>query len=286
MIKTLAIAGVGLIGGSIGLAARANGLADRIIGVGRSEERLQKAVDVGAINSYSLDLNEAASISDVLYLATPVATIISQLHSLSSLHNDLIVTDGGSSKTEIVSAAAHLPPSVRFVGGHPMAGSEEGGVEAASDNLYKDASYVITPTDTTDAEALNIVKDFAESLGSKVIVLSPERHDALVAASSHLPHIAAGAFLRVASRAGDDLAKVTAGSFRDLTRIADSSPVLWRDVCLTNRQPILDKIDDYTVALQEFRKLLETSDSDGLEAWFAGSRAIRSEIQEKKGKLK
>ncbi len=280
MIETLGIAGVGLIGGSIGLAAKSRGLALHVIGIGRNPERLQHAVELGAIDTFTTDFLDGAHRSDLLYLAAPVKTIIQHINLLKSMDDqDLIVTDGGSSKGAIMAASTNLPGRIRFVGGHPMAGSEEGGVGAASADLFDNATYVLTPVERTNAEALERVRSFAVELGANVLLTDPKSHDQAAATTSHLPHIIAGAFMRAASLAGPDVPSFAAGSFRDLTRVADSSPILWRDICATNRTAILKTLEDFKDALKMIESLISQENQEAeLESWFEENRRIRSAL--------
>lgn len=286
VFKTIAISGVGLIGGSIGLAARHFGLAERIIGIGRSPQKLERAVQLGAIDEFSLDFAEAACRCDLLYLATPVGHIVRELELAGglALRDGCIVTDGGSAKAEIVAASAGLGAGAHFVGGHPMAGMEQSGVEYASKDLFQGAAYILTPTDATNPEALLKMRSFALGMGSRVIELAPELHDRLTATSSHLPHVAAGAFLRVAQMAGlDDIRQIAAGSFRDLTRVADSSPGMWKDICLANQKELIKTLDEFSQALDEIRSILQSEDEVALAEWFEAGQMLRQEILRKEG---
>ncbi|MCC6485762.1 MAG: prephenate dehydrogenase/arogenate dehydrogenase family protein [Armatimonadetes bacterium] len=274
-IRTLGIAGVGLIGGSIGLAAKARGLAQRVIGVGRSSDRLKAAREAGAIDEASLNLVDAARRCDVLYLATPVQTIIQQIRELSNVTDcNLTLTDGGSAKAAIVEAAESLPANIHFVGGHPMAGSEQRGVEAASADLYDGATYVLTPTQSTNAAALTTVRNLAQGLGAEVLEMSAEAHDETVATTSHMPHVLAAALLRVAGEGGESARALTAGSFRDLTRVADSPPELWSDICAVNRQALLASLSHFQKELDRVSGMLQDGNENTLEEWFQEARDI------------
>lgn len=286
IFDTIAISGVGLIGGSVGLAARQYGLARHVIGIGRNPEKLERAIQLEAIDEYSLVFAEAACRCDLLYLATPVRHIIHELDILSDLElrEGCVVTDGGSSKVEIVLAASRLKQASHFVGGHPMAGLEQSGVEYASSSLYQGAAYVLTPTEVTSLDALKKMRAFVIGLGSRLVELAPAIHDRLTSASSHLPHVAAGAFLRVAEQAGiADISKIAAGSFRDLTRVADSSPEMWKDICLSNRYELIHAIDLFSRSLDEVKSILESADEEALARWFGKGQEIRSEIFRKEG---
>lgn len=282
-VKRLGIAGVGLIGGSLGLAARQSGLADHVLGIGRSESRLATAAELGAVDSWTTDFASGARECDVLYLSAPVSVIIEQLRQLSSFaKTDLIVTDAGSTKAAILAAAAGLPPGIRFVGGHPMAGSEESGVEAASAGLFGGATYVLTPDAGTDPDALAAVTSLVKALAARPVVMGAGEHDAAVAVISHLPHFLAGALVRMADLAGEGVGRLAAGSFRDMTRVASSPPVLWRDIALTNRKSILSALRGFRKALAEAERVLDAGDEAAVEAWFQESCARRKRLPVRK----
>lgn len=283
LFDTLGIAGVGLIGGSAGLAAKARGIARRVIGIGRSSGRLAAAVQRGSVDEFTTDMEAAARECDFLYLATPVDVIRQQILTLSSLKGlHLIVSDAGSAKREIVQAAAALPDGIRFVGGHPMTGSEQAGVEAAREDLFEGATYALTPVQGTDPRALDTLRAFAEALGSRVYVTSPEAHDHAVAATSHLPHLIAGAFLRAADGSGDAAHMLAGGSFRDLTRITDSSAVLWRDICHHNRDAILQAMEQFLAQMSAVKDMLSSDDQNRLEEWFRDGKSIHAQFGTRK----
>jgi len=280
IFNKIAIVGVGLIGGSLGMAAKRRGIAKHVIGIGRSEQKLMRAKILGAIDDYSLDLTNGASEADFLIISTPVCLIVPTLERMAdSLKEGVIITDAGSTKSEIVEQASDVLPDGRyFVGGHPMAGSEQTGVDAAYPDLFLGATYVLTPTLGTDLTALGKMTSFAEAIGARVEVMSPEEHDEAVAVISHLPHAISSALMQLAElsqrRTGQTF-RLTAGSFRDLTRISDSSPELWRDICLTNAESLASAISDLTDLLLGFSAALEKRDSDAIERYFEQARQIR-----------
>lgn len=240
---------------------------------------MRTALDAGAIDSYTTDFAEGARQCELLYLATPAGVIIEQIRRLSSMTDaEIVVTDAGSTKAEIVRAAAALPPNIHFVGGHPMAGSEESGVEAASAGLFNGAVYALTPDSCTNPAALEIVRALAEAAGARVLLLAADEHDRAVAITSHLPHIVAGIFVRLAARAGEQTAKLTAGSFRDLTRVAGSLSTVWGDISITNAGAILDAAREFRDALHEIEGLIRSGDAEGAMEWFAESSAIRNSL--------
>ena len=238
-INTIAIIGVGLIGGAFGMALRKQKIASKIIGIGRNEERLKKAVKLGAITEYSLDywiLGEA----DLVFLATPVVHIKDMLTKIGPyLKAGAIVTDGGSTKEEIVEAANKwLPLYTYFVGSYPIAGSEKSGVEFASKDLFKGSVCAVTPDKLTNKIALNKVAKLWKMLGAKVITLPPAEHDKILAATSHLPHFAAAAMSVSVINKNKNLLALIGKGFKDTTRIAASSPEVWAEIALANKKNV------------------------------------------------
>lgn len=233
LFGTLVVAGVGLIGGSIALGARQRFLADRVIGLDPDAEALEVARFHGVIDEARLEPGPWLADADLLILATPSRALVPLAQELAPyLAADTVVTDVGSVKAEIVSAMEPL----RFVGGHPMAGSDRSGVRNADAALLENAVWVLTPTDATDPTALQRVRTFVEHLGARPIEIPPDQHDRLVARVSHLPYLAALALTNAASDHGErDLAMLlAAGGFRDLTRVASGSPVMSRDMVAGN----------------------------------------------------
>ncbi|MHB0913101.1 MAG: prephenate dehydrogenase [Armatimonadota bacterium] len=279
-MQTVAIIGVGLIGGSFGMAVKSRGIAQRVIGIGRNPERLQRAVELGAIDAWTTDLVEGVSEADLVYIATPVGTILDFVRDIAPhIPSGCIVTDAGSTKAEICKGADELVP--RFVGGHPMAGSEEAGVEAAHPDLFVGPAYVLTPTEKTDPAARATVHRIAEAVGSRVIVMDPTAHDACTAVISHLPHVIAAALVNLAesrSHENPEVLELVAGSFRDATRVAGSSPVLWRDICSTNSESIRQSASDFCAQLEEGLHAILSGDADAIEEWFAAAKTRREQI--------
>ncbi len=291
VFDTIAIVGVGLIGGSLGMAAREFSAARQVIGIGRTEQKLMKAKLLGAIDSYSLDIAAGVRGADFVVIATPVRTIIPTLEiAASALKPGTVVTDVGSTKKEIVEQATKLmPEGCSFVGGHPMAGSEESGVESALPSMFVGATYVLTPTAETSLDALQKMSRFVEAIGAKVEVMSPEQHDAAVALISHLPHAVSAALLHtvVKSHRGSALnrlaenldgvqaLRLAAGSFRDLTRISNSPPEIWRDICLTNASEISKAIDRLKSILGELQAAIAAGNEEELFKFFEEARQVR-----------
>lgn len=272
----VAIVGVGLIGGSLGMALKSRRLAQTVIGVGRSQERLDMAVALGAIDTGMTDLDEAVRSADIVVLCTTVGHILETLpEALALVKPGALVTDVGSTKGAIVRAAAGV---ARFVGGHPMAGSEQTGVEAATPLLFEEATWAITPTDTTDPAAVTLLERFAQSVGATTLLLSPDAHDAMLAVTSPLPHVLASALMRQAFATQNrhtQTQQLTAGSFNDGTRVAASSPEIWRDVCLSNRDALLQALQAFRGELDTLEAAVESRDATGIEAFFASGASAK-----------
>ena len=283
LIRRLAIIGVGLIGGSLARALRQRGEVGEIVGIGRGEANLRRAVDLGVIDRYEHDPAEGVKGCDVVFISTPVCTIASIAAAIApALDPDCVVTDGGSVKGEIVAACEGLmPPGTHFVGGHPIAGTEHTGVEASFAALYEGRRCIITPTAATDPAALARVVRMWEVAGSEVVVMDVEKHDRVVAAISHLPHMVAYSLVNAVDgydRLDEPILKYSAGGFRDFTRIASSDPVMWRDIALMNRECILEMMDYFTAYFAELRALVAAGDGAGLQRFFTESKKSRDGI--------
>ena len=274
---TVAIVGVGLIGGSLGMALKARRLARQVVGIGRSNDRLEKAVALGAIDRGVSTLEEGVADADIVVLCTTVGHILETLpQALALVRPGAVVTDVGSTKGEIVQRSAG---AARFVGGHPMAGSEQTGVEAATPLLFEEATWAVTPTEATDPEARRMVERLAREVGATTLTLTPQSHDAMLAVTSHLPHVLASALMRQAAATQDahpQMRRLTAGSFADATRVAASSPALWRDVCLTNQSALREALAAFRGQLDLLEAAIAAGDTAQIEAFFAqGAEAKR-----------
>jgi len=280
LFDTMAIIGVGLIGGSLGMAARRRGLVGRVIGIGRSEQKLMRAKILAAIDDYTLEMGTGVSEADLVIICTPVRLVAPTLKVIAPfLKPGAVITDVGSTKREIVEQCeAVTPDGCFFVGGHPMAGSEQVGVEAAAHDLFVGATYVVTHSAHTDLSSLGQVAKFAEAVGADIEIMTPEEHDAAVAIISHLPHVMSGALLQTAEaaqRVSGKTFQLAAGSFRDLTRISASSPDIWRDICITNPDCIRDAIVRFQAYLDKFKAVLDARDEDGIRRFFEQASEIR-----------
>ncbi|MCS6858965.1 MAG: prephenate dehydrogenase/arogenate dehydrogenase family protein [Abditibacteriales bacterium] len=266
---TVAVIGIGLIGGSYGLALKARGLARCVIGVARRETTRHIARSVGAADETTDDAREAVREADLVILCTPVGSIADMAqHIAPTLQRDCVVTDAGSTKVGIVRDCEAILGR-RFVGGHPMAGSHETGPQWARADLFVGATYVLTPTPQTDPAALETVRTLAEKLGARPLLLDALTHDELVAFTSHLPHVVAFALANaVAAKQKENphAAQLAASGFRDMTRLAASDPQLWTDICLANRDAVLTAIAEFERQLRALKSALVDEDATGFTA--------------------
>lgn len=284
--KQVAIIGVGLIGGSLGMTLRRKGLADRIVGVGRRVDNLKTAVELGAIDRYVADPQEGVRGADLVILATPVDTYERHLHEWAHcLAPGAIVSDVGSVKGPLVERSeSALPAGVYFVGGHPIAGKEKTGVAAGSDQLFKGARCILTPTTRTDPTALERVRQLWEEAGSIVLTMDPYQHDQILGAVSHLPHAVAFALMNALAELRDqqlpslDLVGHSGGGLRDTTRIAASSPEMWRDIFLWNRDNVLSYIDRYAQALEVLKQLIKGGEAAAIEKLLERAKDEREKL--------
>jgi prephenate dehydrogenase len=280
MFDRLVIVGPGLIGGSLGMAARKKRLARRIVGVGRRRESLARAVQLGAVDEASLDLESAAAEADLVVLATGVETIAQQAAAvLPRMRKGALLTDVGSAKATICRSvekvfSASAAEEVRFVGGHPMAGSERRGIGSARADLFQGAVCILTPTPSTDpgGAALEIVRSLWKAVGCRVREMTPEEHDRLIAQISHLPHVAAACLVNAASDEALDLA---ASGFLDTTRVASGEPALWVAICMANREALLAALAALGGRLDDFMRALRSGDAKTLEALLARAKSKR-----------
>jgi len=278
-VNRLAIAGVGLIGGSLAAALKQAGVVDEIIGIGRSRETLEQAKSLGLIDCIAESPSQAAQ-ADMIVLTMPVAQTSSVLSGLAPhLHERSIITDAGSTKSDVIAAARRVlgKSFSRFVPGHPIAGAEKNGPQAARPDLFSGRNVVLCPEADTDADALTLVESLWKSAGAQVSIMPAARHDRIFAAVSHLPHLAAFALVDdLASREeAEDFFRYAASGFRDFTLIAGSSPVMWRDIALANREAILDELSAYMNKLGEIASALDKSDAAELESIFKRASEAR-----------
>lgn len=271
------IVGVGLLGASLGLALKERGLARHVTGVGRRETSLRTAQDRGAVDDATLNLLEGAAHADLVVIATPAALVAETMDAmLPHLRPGAVVTDVASTKAAICAHAdATWPAPRRFIGSHPMAGSEQFGPEHGRADLYEDSVCLVESADGLDPQAHARVTGLWGAVGARVVEVDSQEHDALLARTSHLPHIAASALALCAAQEGRDLKPFIGGGFRDTTRIAAGRAEIWRDICLTNRTAILGALADLEKALAGVRGALAAEDAAALEAFFERGRQAR-----------
>ena len=282
-IRRLAVIGVGLLGGSTALALRRAGAITSIVGFDRDGSALERALSMGVIDTAAESVSEAAAGADVIVVAVPVRSIGPVLHDVGlALGPQAVVTDVGSTKGEVIEAARHelREKFPRFVPGHPIAGRETAGVDGASADLFKGARIVLSPVAETALDALEIVRGFWEAVGGRVHMLAAEEHDRIFAIVSHLPHFLSFALMsEVAARPNaQELIGFAGGGFQTFTRIAVSSPEMWRDIALQNREALLEEIDLYGERLAVFRSLIDRGDGPALQRLMAEARAARQSL--------
>jgi prephenate dehydrogenase len=276
-IDTLAVVGVGLIGGSVGLAARRRGAAGRVVGVDGRPEALKRALERGALDEAAADLRTAAAGADVVMFCTPVDAIaVGVLEAAAACRPGTLLTDAGSTKAGIVRAVeAKLPAGVAFVGGHPMAGSEKQGADYSTAEMFEGRPVLLTRTAHTDDKALSRAAALWEALGARVRVLDPDEHDRAVATTSHLPHLAASALSGVTP---PEWLGLTAGGFRDATRVAAGGPELWAGILLSNTDAVLAALGRLDGRLAAFRRALAAGDREALTALLREGKQVRDQL--------
>ncbi|MDT8375646.1 MAG: prephenate dehydrogenase/arogenate dehydrogenase family protein [Mariprofundaceae bacterium] len=287
-VEHLVVIGVGLIGGSVARALKHAGFVGRVTGVGRSRENLDRARELGIIDHWTHDITEAVHDADMVLVAVPMGAYDRVFAGLAgALPEKAVVTDAGSTKQHAIDVARkHLPDPSRFVPAHPIAGTEQSGAEASFAELFEDRSCILTPEPSTATKAFDKVKALWEATGSHVIEMDAAIHDELLASVSHLPHLAAFALVNAVRKQGDqehDPFRFAAGGFRDFTRIASSSPEMWRDIALSNHLALVDKIDAFQAELAEMKEALVSQDGEKLLETFRAAKKARDEWLAKHG---
>jgi cyclohexadieny/prephenate dehydrogenase len=282
----LVIVGLGLIGGSLARALRDSGFSQRFIGYGHREPSLQRGVELGVIDEFTLDLDEAIERADIMVVCTPTLTAARMLEQilprLSGRSGGPIVTDvasvKGSLRDAAIAVAGVMPP--QLVLGHPIAGSEHSGVDASSADLFLNHRVILTPVAGNDPAAVELVRAMWASTGADVVDMTVDRHDAVLAATSHLPHVLAYTLVDALSSADarDDIFRCAAGGFRDFTRIASSDPVMWRDIAIANKTALLKSIDLFSEHLNRLRGAVREENADELLNTFSRAKRARDEF--------
>lgn len=280
MIRQLTVIGVGLIGGSLARALRRAGFVGEVVGCGRSLGNLQRARELGVIDRYHQDPAQAVAGADLVFIAVPLGAMAATFAAIRDhLAPGAILTDGGSVKGSVVADArqvfGQLPP--RFVPGHPIAGTEQSGVEASFAELYRNRRVILTPLPETDPVATAQVQAMWEACGAEVTQMAVDHHDEVLAATSHLPHLLAYGLVDSLARLreNDEIFRYAAGGFRDFTRIASSHPIMWRDICLANREALGQMLARFQRELAELAADVEGGDGEALLAVFERAKAAR-----------
>ena len=281
------IIGVGLLGGSFGMALRKSGVADRVAGVDLDRSTLDRAIERGAVDEGYLDLAEGVDGADLVVLATPVRAIIEMLPGLATiLGGETVLLDLGSTKEAIVSAVASQAGIKRYVGGHPMAGTEHAGIEHADARLLQDATFALVPPPAVDEGAVDLLKDLVRGIGACPVVISAERHDRIVSITSHLPYLLSVVLALAAenmAREEDRLGAFAASGFRDTSRLAASNVRVMADICLTNGRPLLRGIEDARRLLDELAALIEEGRGSELVRTLTTAKESRASLLEERG---
>ena len=290
-IEVVSIIGVGMIGGSFGLALKKKRLARQVVGIGRHIHKLKEAKRLGAIDSYTTDFARGVKDSDIVMAATPVGKIpLIVKRILPHLKDGCIITDVGSTKEKVVKKVQEIlskssgrgrRPKVSFIGGHPMAGSEKQGVRNARADIFSGTTCVLTPVDRSGEKAVKVVAGLWKGMGARTLLLKPEEHDYLVGYTSHLPHVLAFTLANLIGRVrkrDPRASRIIAGSISDMTRIAASNPEMWIDICLSNSKAISESINVTVKYLKKFKKSIEKRKKKELQDIFQKGRLARRKL--------
>ena len=282
--EKVCIIGLGLIGGSIGLAIKRSNISNQITGYARSNSTLERAIELGLVDSVKDNLKDAVNNSDLVILATPLSTFRELVEEMSPfLKKGCIITVTGSAKLTVIEDLKDiLPNGVEFVPGHPIAGTEESGPDAGFAELFDNRWCILTPTEDNSSNAVDLVKGFWESIGSKVEIMDPMHHDKVLAITSHIPHLIAfnivGTANNLANVTEKEVVKYSAGGFRDFTRIAASDPKMWSDIFTYNSDAVLEMLDLFSNDLAKLKAAVIKKDSDLLFSNFEKTREVRKNI--------
>lgn len=278
MINKITIIGVGLIGGSLAKALKEKNLAKTVFGYGRDRSRLEEAKKHNIIDDYSTQIEEAVNHADIIVIATPVGTfrnIFSEVKPL--IADDVIISDVGSTKTNIVDIAKEIlgDKSQCFVPAHPIAGKEKSGFEASDGNLYIGKKVIITPIEDNSSESIQVIESMWKNVGAEVDFMSPQSHDDLLGMTSHLPHMLAFSLVNYLVDQNPSASIYAGGGFKDFSRIASGDAVMWRDICLQNKDKIITHLRGYQSTVEELIDAIDQEESDKLELLFATAKKTR-----------
>lgn len=280
LFKRMAIVGVGLIGGSLAQAVKEQKIVGEVIGVGRSEDRLKRACEAGIIDSYTTQMDDSLKTIDLVVVATPVGMIADLIEKIIPfLKEGTVITDVGSVKKSVVQQVeGFMPETLHFVGGHPIAGTENSGFEHSFPSLFENRKCILTPVESTNQQALAQVQELWSRVGSSVVCLHCDEHDEILAAVSHLPHVIAFSMvncLLTIEGFEETIFSFSAGGFKDFTRIAGSDSAMWRDIALMNREKVLSMIERFQDYLEELKEAIEQGDGKKLFSEFQKSRTFK-----------
>lgn len=283
VINKLCVIGIGLIGGSLARALRKAGAVNEIVAAGRDEAHLQRAKELGVIDSYTTNLAEAVNGADIIVLAVPLGAMQSVMSQIKDhISTSAVLTDVGSAKSSVINDAqtvfGELP--VNFVPGHPIAGTEQSGVEASFAELYENRRVIVTPHEQSSVAATDKVKAMWQACGAEVIEMNPLHHDEILAATSHLPHMLAFTLVDVLARMDDsqEIFDFAAGGFRDFTRIASSDPNMWHDICLANHDALVPVLEKFSDELRLLADAVRKGDSDFIKDTFTRAKQARDQF--------
>ena len=278
MINKITIIGVGLIGGSLAKAIKENNLAKVVFGFGRDLNRLEKAQKANVIDQFSTNLKDAINDSDIVIIATPVGSFQEILSEIKPfLTSKIVISDVGSTKTNIASIVSQTlgDYSNYFIPAHPIAGKEKSGFEASEANLFNNRKVIITPLETSSPDSINLIQKMWEGTGADVDFMSPESHDELLGMTSHLPHMLAFSLVNYLISKNPSASIYAAGGFKDFSRIASGDAVMWRDICIQNKDQIIDHIRGYQKTLNSLVDAIENENSDELDLLFTSAKKTR-----------
>ena len=283
MIERLTIIGVGLIGSSLALALKQSGVVGHVVGFGRNQENLEKGIELGVIDSFESSVASAVKDADMIVVAVPLGAMEGVFQQLKgNISENAVITDAGSTKGSVVKMAAGTlgEQFKQFVPGHPIAGTEKSGVEAGFASLYQNRRVILTPVEETDKLATQRVDAMWRECGAEIEYLGIDHHDKVLAATSHLPHMLAYAMVNYLSGLNehDEIFRYAAGGFRDFTRIASSNPVMWRDICLSNGEALLEFIEGYKSELDMIASAIKTNNADDLLKLFGNAKSERDSL--------
>ena len=278
MINKITIIGVGLIGGSLAKAIKENNLAKVVFGFGRDLNRLEEAQKANVIDQFSTNLQDAINDSDIVIIATPVGSFQEILSEIKPfLTSKIVISDVGSTKTNIASIVSQTlgDYSNYFIPAHPIAGKEKSGFEASESNLFNNRKVIITPLETSSTDSINLIQKMWEGTGADVDFMSPESHDELLGMTSHLPHMLAFSLVNYLISKNPSASIYAAGGFKDFSRIASGDAVMWRDICIQNKDQIISHIKGYQKTLNSLVDAIENENSDELDLLFTSAKKTR-----------